>query len=46
LAHAAGAEGGAPLHHDLDALAGTWEDDPEFDRAIADQDRVDEALWR
>ncbi|MBM4265854.1 MAG: hypothetical protein FJ144_04460 [Deltaproteobacteria bacterium] len=38
--------GGAVEHHDLDALAGTWEDDPEFDRAIAEQDRIDEALWR
>ncbi len=45
LAREAG--GGAEvLHHDLDALAGTWRDDPEFDRAIAEQDRVDEALWR
>jgi hypothetical protein len=34
------------LHHDLDALAGTWDDDPEFDRALAEQDRVDEAMWR
>jgi hypothetical protein len=34
------------LYHDLDAIAGTWEDDPEFDRAIAEQDRVDEAMWR
>ena len=24
----------APRHHDLDDLAGTWVDDPEFDRAI------------
>jgi plasmid stability protein len=30
------------LHHDVDALAGTWDDDPEFDRALAEQDRVDE----
>jgi hypothetical protein len=34
------------VHHDLDALAGTWDDDPEFDRALAEQDRVDEAMWR
>lgn len=45
LAREAG--GDAPVvHHDLDHLAGTWEEDPEFDRAIAEQDRVDEALWR
>src|SRR5438445_305215 len=33
------------LHHDLDLLAGIWDDDPEFDRALAEQDRVDEAMW-
>lgn len=31
---------------DLSDLAGTWTEDPEFDRAIADQDRIDEDLWR
>jgi plasmid stability protein len=31
---------------DLDDLAGTWIDDPEFDRAIADMDRIDEAMWK
>ena len=34
------------VYRDLDTLAGTWVEDPEFDRAIAAQDRVDEALWR
>ena len=28
-------------HHDLDDLAGTWVDDPEFDRAIEEMDKVD-----
>jgi hypothetical protein len=47
LAKEAGGDLASPaLHHDLDALAGTWDDDPEFDRAIAEQDRVDEAMWR
>ncbi len=32
--------------HDLDHVIGTWVDDPEFDAAIAEQDRVDEDLWR
>jgi hypothetical protein len=32
-------------HSDLDALAGTWEEDPGFDAAISEQDRVDPALW-
>ena len=36
----------APRHHDLDDLAGTWVDDPEFDRAIEAMDQVDPELWR
>ena len=35
-----------PCYHDLDALAGTWQEDPGFDRAIAAQDQVDPRLWR
>jgi hypothetical protein len=31
---------------DLSDIAGTWQEDPEFDQAIADQDRVDDHLWR
>jgi plasmid stability protein len=31
---------------DLSELAGTWIEDLDFDRAIQDQDRVDEDLWR
>ena len=34
-----------PIFHDLDHLAGKWEEDPDFDEAIADQDRIDESLW-
>lgn len=33
-------------HHDLDHLAGTWVEDPEFNRAIEEMDRVDGELWR
>lgn len=32
-------------HRDLGDLAGTWREDPEFDRAIADQHRIDDELW-
>lgn len=40
-------EGGTPTRYDdLDALAGTWVKDPEFDRAIAAMDRIDEDLWK
>jgi uncharacterized iron-regulated membrane protein len=31
---------------DLSFMAGTWRGDPAFDEAIADQDKVDEELWR
>lgn len=34
------------LYTDLDALAGTWIDDPGFDETIRAQDQVDESLWR
>lgn len=34
------------VHTDLDALAGTWLDDPAFDEAIQAQDQVDSSLWR
>ena len=33
-------------HTDLDHLIGTWEEDPEFDHAIADFERVDDDAWR
>jgi len=31
---------------DLDDLAGSWVQDPEFDKAMADIDKVDEVLWK
>lgn len=47
LAKEAGGDMASPvLHHDLDAFAGTWEEDAEFDRAVAEQDRIDETMWR
>lgn len=33
-------------HTDLDPLVGTWQEDPAFDRAIADFERVDEDVWK
>ena len=44
LAEAAGAH--AQRYTDLDDLIGTWVDDPEFDQIMAEQDRIDEELWR
>ncbi len=33
-------------HTDLDHLIGTWQEDPEFDLAIAEFERVDEDAWK
>jgi hypothetical protein len=39
--------GERPLRQrDLGDVAGTWKEDRDFDDAIADQDRIDESLWR
>ncbi len=46
LARGLGLEGIPVAHHDLDDLAGTWEPDEAFDRALADMDRVDPEVWR
>lgn len=32
--------------HDLDALAGSWQEDAAFDAAIRAQDQVDPRLWK
>ena len=34
------------VHHDLDDLAGTWVEDPAFDKAIESMDQVDPELWK
>lgn len=33
-------------HRSLEDVRGTWREDPEFEAAVAEQDRVDESLWR
>jgi hypothetical protein len=39
--------GETPLRQrDLSDVVDTWKDDRDFDEAIADQDRIDERLWR
>jgi len=38
--------GEAAIHHDLDDFIGSWQEDPEFDAIIAEQDRVDEEKWK
>jgi len=46
LTRAVGLGGEPPLHHDLDYLAGTWVEDPEFESVLQDQDRIDPGLWQ
>lgn len=46
LTLSAGIGGESMRAHDLDWIAGTWVEDPEFDAAIAAQDTIDEELWR
>jgi len=31
---------------DVRDIAGNWVDDPAFDQALAEQDTVDERMWR
>jgi plasmid stability protein len=45
LERGAGISGAPRRQRDLSDIAGTWQEDPEFDRAIADQDKIDEAMW-
>ncbi|HJX65099.1 MAG TPA: hypothetical protein VJ860_14245 [Polyangia bacterium] len=46
LARGVGLQGEAQRQRDLRDLAGSWKKDPAFDQAIAEQDKVDEALWK
>jgi len=46
LARAAGTAGEPVKHRTLGDLSGAWADDPAFDDALADQDRIDAALWK
>jgi hypothetical protein len=43
LARGVGVEGSK---RDLGDVAGTWVEDPEFERAIAAQHRIERRLWR
>ena len=33
-------------HTDLDALIGSWQEDPAFAAALADFERIDAEVWR
>lgn len=45
LAKGAGVIGEPCTQRDLHDIAGTWQGDQEFDRALAEQDTVDKELW-
>jgi len=45
LARGAGLTGEMPRQRDLGDVAGTWHEDPAFDRALAAQDTIDEEMW-
>ena len=45
LASAAGVSGERSRQRDLHDVAGTWRNDPAFDRALAAQDTIDKDMW-
>lgn len=36
----------APKYNDLTGIAGTWVEDPEFEKILEEQRRIDPELWR
>ena len=46
LQRAVGLAGEVPVQRDLSDIAGTWQEDPEMDRILAEHRRVDPELWR
>lgn len=46
LAEGAGVKGAPVKRRDLGDIAGTWKNDKAVDAALADQDVIDENVWR
>ena len=46
LARGAGVSGQPRQQRDLRDIVGSWRKDPAFDKALADQDTIDEAMWQ
>lgn len=46
LAEGAGVAGAPLRRRNLDDISGTWKADKALEAALAEQDRVDEELWR
>ncbi|MGQ0814373.1 MAG: FitA-like ribbon-helix-helix domain-containing protein [Gemmatimonadota bacterium] len=45
LARAVGVAEKPVRYRDLRDLAGTWQEDPEFDTVRSEHDRIDTAIW-
>jgi plasmid stability protein len=46
LARGAGVSGERSRKRDLSDIVGSWQEDAVFDSALADQDTIDEKMWR
>ena len=46
LGRAMGVTEEPPKTRSMEGIAGSWVEDPDFDRALEEQHRIDEDLWR
>ena len=46
LARGLALDAAATPHTDLDHLVGTWQEDPGFDSAVAEFERIDDESWK
>lgn len=46
LQRAVGLVGELPVQRDLSDIVGTWQTDPEMERVLAEQRRIDPEMWR
>ena len=46
LVRGVGLEALERVKRDLSDIAGTWQEDAAFDNAIAEQQKIDEAMWQ
>lgn len=46
LARGAGLANVPSRKRDVSDLVGTWVEDPAFDAAVAEQDTIDDSMWR
>ncbi len=46
LRRALGLEGEPLVQRDLSDVVGTWQEDPELDRVLAEQRRIDPEAWK